>query len=148
MFCRTFYCSFPFPPSRDKRREAFYLRTKQCHESASRTADLLIMTTVKTALDHTADHVSRSKYIHAFCYALCAYLQQKSARWPSGNELDSGTVGLGSNPGSVKLESCQRLATAATFLRKELCCPGAMSRQWAPQTRFTLRRNTARVIKI
>ena len=71
------------------------------------------------------------------------YLQQKSARWPSGNELDSGTVGLGSNPGSVKLESCQRLATA-----KELCCPGAMSRQWAPQTRFTLRRNTGRVIKI
>ena len=76
------------------------------------------------------------------------YLQQKSARWPSGNELDSGTVGLRSNPGSVKLESCQRLATAATFLRKKLCCPGAMSRQWAPQTRFTLRRNTARVIKI
>ena len=80
------------------------------------------------------------------------YLQQKSARWPSGNELDSGTVGPGSNPGSnpgsVKLESCQWLATAATFLRKELCCPGAMSRQWAPQTRFTLRRNTARVIKI
>ena len=76
------------------------------------------------------------------------YLQQKSARWPSGNELDSGTVGLGSNPGSVKLESCQRLATAATFLRKKLCCPGARSRQWAPQTRFTLRRNTARVMKI
>ena len=46
------------------------------------------------------------------------YLQQKSARWPSGNELDSGTVGLGSNPGSVKLESCQRLATAATFASK------------------------------
>ena len=106
------------------------------------------MTTVKTALDHTADHVSRSKYIHAFCYALCALSTTKSARWPSGNELDSGTVGQGSNPGSVKLESCQRLATAATFLRKELCCPGAMSQQWAPQTRFTLRRNTARVMKI
>ena len=44
------------------------------------------------------------------------YLQQKSARWLSGNKLDSGTVGLGSNPGLVKLESCQRLATAATFL--------------------------------
>ena len=75
------------------------------------------------------------------------YLQQKLARWPSGNELDSGTVGLGSNPGSVELESCQWLATAATFLRKELCCPGAMSWQWAPQTRFTLWRNT-RVMKI
>ena len=55
-----------------KRRDAFYLRTKQCHEGASWTADLSIMTTVKTTLDHTADHVSRSKYIHVFCYALCA----------------------------------------------------------------------------
>ena len=36
---------------------------------------------------------------------------------------------------------------AATFLRKELCCPGAMTRRWAPPTRYTLRRNPASIIK-
>ena len=41
----------------------------------------------------------------------------------------------------------QRLATAATFLRKELCCPGAMTRRWAAQTPHTLWRNTASIMK-
>ena len=36
---------------------------------------------------------------------------------------------------------------AATFLRKELCCPGAMTRRRAPQTRYTLRRCTASIMK-
>ena len=93
VFCRTFYCSFPFPPSRDKRREEFYLRTKQCHEGASWTADLSIMTTVKTALDHTADHVSRSKYIHAFCYALCALSIYNKNR-QDGRAVTSSTLVL------------------------------------------------------
>ena len=44
-------------------------------------------------------------------------------------------------------QCCQRLATAATFLGKELCCQGAMTRKWVPQTRYTLRRNTASIIK-
>ena len=38
-------------------------------------------------------------------------------------------------------------ATAATFLRKELCCPGAMTRRWAPQTRYTLQRYTESIMK-
>ena len=46
-----------------------------------------------------------------------------------------------------RTQCCQRLATAATFLRKKLCCPGAMTRRWAPQTRYTLRRITASIIK-
>ena len=46
---------------------------------------------------------------------------------------------------SNRTQCCQRLATAATFLRKELCCPGATTRRWAPQTRYTLRRTTASI---
>ena len=41
----------------------------------------------------------------------------------------------------------QRLATAATFLWKELCCPGAMTRRRTPQIRYTLRRNTTSIMK-
>ena len=33
------------------------------------------------------------------------------------------------------------------ILRKELCCPGAMTRRWAPQTRYKLRRSTASIMK-
>ena len=29
----------------------------------------------------------------------------------------------------------------------KLCCPGAMTRRWAPTTRYTLRRNTASIMK-
>jgi len=32
-------------------------------------------------------------------------------------------------------------------LSKYLCCLGAMSRRWAPQTRYTLRRNTVSLMK-
>ena len=55
---------------------------------------------------------------------------------------------LGSNLGrSNRTQCCQGLATAATLLRKKLCCPGAMTRRWASQTRYTLRRNSASIIK-
>jgi len=30
---------------------------------------------------------------------------------------------------------------------KRLCCLGAMTRRWAPQTRYTLRRNTTSIMK-
>ena len=54
----------------------------------------------------------------------------------------------GSYPGTVRLtQCCQLLITAATFLRKELCCSGVMTRSWAPQTRYTLRHNTASITK-
>ena len=48
---------------------------------------------------------------------------------------------------SNRTQCCQRLATAATFLRKELCCPGAMTQRWAPPTRYTLRRIRASIMK-
>ena len=38
---------------------------------------------------------------------------------------------------SNRTQRCQRLAPAATFLQKKLCCLGAMTRRWAPQTRHT-----------
>ena len=55
------------------------------------------MTTVKTALDHTADHVSRSKYIHAFCYALCALSTTKIGKMAERERarLWCGRPGLG-----------------------------------------------------
>ena len=42
-------------------------------------------------------------------------------------------------------QRCQRLATAATFLRKQQCCLGAMTRRWAPQTRYLLQCNTTNI---
>ena len=44
-------------------------------------------------------------------------------------------------------QCCQWLATAAAFLRKELCCLGAMMRRWAPPTRYMPRRITASIMK-
>ena len=58
--------------------------------------------------------------------------------------LDGGTRPPASY---LQFKYYQRLATAATFLRKELCCPGAMTRRWAPPTRYTLRRYAASIIK-
>ena len=48
---------------------------------------------------------------------------------------------------SNQTHCCQRLATAATFLQKKLRNPGAMTWRWAPPTRYTLRRNTASIMK-
>ena len=39
------------------------------------------------------------------------------------------------------------IITAATFFRKSLLPAGAMMRKWGTQTRHTLRRNTASIIK-
>ena len=49
---------------------------------------------------------------------------------------------------SNRTHCCLRLATAATFHRKELCCSGAMTRRRVPQTRPTLRRITASIMKV
>ena len=55
---------------------------------------------------------------------------------------------LGSNLGPVKLSTVlPTLATASTFLRKELYCSGGITRRWAPPTRYTLWRNTASILK-
>ena len=48
---------------------------------------------------------------------------------------------------SNRTQCCQWLATAATFLQKKLCCSGAMTQRWAPQTHYTLRRNRASIMK-
>ena len=48
---------------------------------------------------------------------------------------------------SNRTQRCQRLTTAATFLWKELHCQGTTTQRWAPQTLYTLRRNTASIMK-
>ena len=49
--------------------------------------------------------------------------------------------------GQIGHSVAKRLATAATFLRKELRCPGAMTRRWASPSRYTLWGNTASIMK-
>ena len=46
------------------------------------------------------------------------------------------------------IQCWQRLATAATFLQKKLCCQGSMSRKWAPPTRYTLRHITVQRVQL
>ena len=54
----------------------------------------------------------------------------------------------GSDLGLAKLETgYQQLATAATFLWEDMCCPGAMTQRCAPLTRYTLWRNTASIME-
>ena len=66
-----------------------------------------------------------------------------AASWSSGNAfVRSGMSEVQISSRSNWTQSCQRLATAATFLRKELCFSGAMTRRWAPQTCYRLPRNT------
>ena len=67
------------------------------------------------------------------------------ARRPMRYQFGSGAGGHGfkSWAGQIK-----HRATVATSLRKELCCPSSVSRQRAPQTCYTLGRNTASIIKV
>ena len=73
--------------------------------------------------------VAANTFMHSVMH-YAHYLQQKSARWPSGNELDSGTVGLGSNPGSVKLElptaghCCNFSSKGAVLSRRNVAAMG------------------------
>ena len=48
---------------------------------------------------------------------------------------------------SIWTQCCQWLATTSTFLRKELCCPGAMTRRWTTPSRYSLQRITAIIMK-
>ena len=48
---------------------------------------------------------------------------------------------------SNRKKGFQRFATAAIFLRNELCCLGALTRRRALQTRYTLRHITASIMK-
>ena len=62
-------------------------------------------------------------------------------------------VGLGSEKSiqilgrSNRTQCRQRFATAAIFPQKKLAYPEAMTRKWAPQTRYTLLRNTVNIEK-
>ena len=62
--------------------------------------------------------------------------------WSSGNAFVSGT-------GSLRFKSWagQNRLSVANVLQQKLCCPGAMMRIKVPQTRYTLRRNTASIKK-
>ena len=44
-------------------------------------------------------------------------------------------------------QCCQRLVIAATFLRKDMYSPGAMTRGRVPPTRYALQRNTVSIMK-
>ena len=48
---------------------------------------------------------------------------------------------------SNRTQCCQWLTAAATFLRKKLCCPGAITRRLALPTRYRLQGNTASIMK-
>ena len=48
---------------------------------------------------------------------------------------------------SIWTQCCQWLATASTFLRKELCFPGAMTQRWTTPSRYSLQRITAIIMK-
>ena len=50
--------------------------------------------------------------------------------------------GWGSNFGPVKSDT-----RVEPFLRKKPCCLGTVTRRWGPQTRHTLRRSTASILK-
>ena len=65
----------------------------------------------------------------------------------SGFRLWSGRSKVQITARSNRRQSCQRFATAATFFRKEPYCLGPMTRRWALQTHYTLRRNRASVTK-
>ena len=60
-------------------------------------------------------------------------------------ELESSSS---NSTNSNRTQCCKRLATAATFLWKELCCLGAMTRRRAPPIRYTLWRNTDNITKL
>ena len=107
--------------------------------------------------------------ISLFCKKIIV-LVSLPASWSSGNALVSGAEGLRlkSRTGQIghsvtksdtvlptvksdkSVKSDTVLPTArqrCDILRKELCCPGAMTRRWAPPTRYMLRRNTASIMK-
>ena len=83
-----------------------------------------------------------NKNANAQCSQICHLLSNMSASWSSGNALILEAVGLRfkSWTGQIRqsVANLQWLTTAATFLQKELCFVIAMTRRWAPKTRYTL----------
>ena len=62
---------------------------------------------------------------------------EKPANYWSGTGLEVG----------FKFQVGQIGHSVATFLRQELCCPGAITGDWTPPTRYMLWRNAASIMK-
>ena len=73
----------------------------------------------------------------------------KNACWSSSNAFVSEAGGMifKSRASQIEHSVANASPTAATFLQKELCFPGVMPRKWTSQTRCTLWRNTACIMK-
>ena len=69
----------------------------------------------------------RSKNLDPTGFHLCSVLVDRY-----GVRLRIGRSEVQISGRSNWSQCCQRLATAATFLGKELCCPGSMIRRWGP----------------
>ena len=69
------------------------------------------------------------------------------ASWSSGNAFVFGAGGLGFKSRTSQIE--HSVANGSPSLRHffEKSCAGAMTRRWVPLTRYTLRRNTASIMK-
>ena len=68
-----------------------------------------------------------------------------STIWSSGNAFVSGAGGpmFKSRAGQIGHSVANGSPSSATFLRKNLCCAGSMTRKRAPPTCYTSWRNTA-----
>ena len=70
------------------------------------------------------------------------------ARWSSSNAFVCEAGGLRFKSRASQFgHSVATARNRCNIVRKGLCCPDATTRRWAPQTRYTLQRNTASIMK-
>ena len=98
---------------------------------------------------HAVRSLNCDVFLCAFlCYIVQTYLSmyKKHSQLSSGKAFVSGSRGLRfKSPTGVA--NGQRLATTATFLERTCVAQGEMMQRWVPQPRYTLRRNTASIMK-
>jgi len=89
-----------------------------------------------------------SKYL-ILCYILFAglYKYRFEGRMVNVRASCAGSLEVKSRTGQI-LHSVANGSLQLQHLRKQLYCLGAMTRRWAPQIRYTLRRNTASILKV
>ena len=80
-----------------------------------------------------------------FNYDFCVALGKRS----NGNAFVSGAGGqrFKSRASQIGHSVANGSPPLQHFFEKKLCRPGAMTRRWAPQTRYTLRSTTASIMK-
>ena len=83
----------------------------------------------KTESKNGSDNGHTQTVIFFYCDQFCL-----PTSWSSANAFVSGAGGLRFKSWAGQIR--RSAANAATFLRKGLCCPGAMTRRWALQTRY------------